>query len=91
MAGPDRRSQQEARSSSSTKRFCGNNRTAIDEWAKEGETVFSIGGKARGLPQATLPAFRSGRRGGAYVWGRGGRVFVVTNLMTAAGSFREGL
>lgn len=60
-------------------------------WAAKGKPFIPGAEKPSDLPQATIPAFPGAEGGGMYAFGgRGGRVFVVTNLDDSGpGSFRE--
>jgi hypothetical protein len=62
----------------------------IQEDAKAGKPYIPFAGKPDDLPQATIPAFPGAEGGGKYTFGgRGGKVFVVTNLNDdGEGSFR---
>lgn len=64
---------------------------AINEWAVKGKPYLPGAGKPEELPQAKIPAFPGAWGGGMYSFGgRGGKVFVVTNLNDSGpGSFRE--
>lgn len=63
----------------------------IQEWAAKGKPYLPGAAKPGDLPQAQIPAFPGAWGGGMYAFGgRGGRVFVVTNLNDRGpGSFRE--
>ncbi len=60
-------------------------------WAAKGKPYLPGAEKPSDLPQANIPAFPGAEGGGMYSFGgRGGRVFVVTNLNDSGpGSFRE--
>ncbi|MCP5519960.1 MAG: polysaccharide lyase [Verrucomicrobiales bacterium] len=64
---------------------------AIREWAARGKPYIPDADEPDDLPQAAIPAFPGAQGGGMYSHGgRGGKVFVVTNLNDAGpGSFRE--
>lgn len=64
---------------------------AILEWAAKGKPYVPDAAVPDDLPQAAIPAFPGAQGGGMYSHGgRGGRVFVVTNLNDdGPGSFRE--
>jgi pectate lyase len=66
---------------------------AIEEWAAKGKPYIPSAAKPSDLPQAEIPAFPGAQGGGMYSFGgRGGKVFVVTNLNDSGpGSFREAL
>ena len=66
---------------------------AIKEWEAKGKPYIPWAAKPEDLPQASIPAFPGAQGGGMYSFGgRGGKVFVVTNLDDAGpGSFREAL
>ena len=63
----------------------------LAEWAKKGKPFIPWAAKPEDLPQATVPAFPGAEGGGKYAFGgRGGRIFVVTNLADSGpGTFRE--
>lgn len=63
----------------------------IEAWAKKGKPYIRVARKPSDLPQAKIPAFPGAQGGGMYSFGgRGGRVFVVSNLKDSGpGSFRE--
>ncbi|HEY1790768.1 MAG TPA: polysaccharide lyase [Verrucomicrobiae bacterium] len=63
----------------------------IAEWAKKGKPFIPWAAKPEDLPQAKVPAFPGAEGGGKFSFGgRGGRIFVVTNLNDSGpGSFRE--
>jgi len=65
----------------------------IDEWQSKGKPYIPWAAKPDDLPQAAIPAFPGAQGGGMYSFGgRGGKVFVVTNLKNdGPGSFREAL
>jgi hypothetical protein len=65
----------------------------IREWEAKGKPYIPWAAKPDDLPQAAIPAFPGAQGGGMYSYGgRGGKVFVVTNLNDAGpGSFREAL
>ncbi len=60
-------------------------------WEAKGKPFVRVARKPSDLPQGTIPAFPGAEGGGMYSFGgRGGKVFVVTNLNDAgSGSFRE--
>jgi Pectate lyase len=66
---------------------------AIREWEAKGKPFLPGAAKPADLPQAKIPAFPGAWGGGMYSFGgRGGKVFVVTNLNDSGpGSFREAL
>lgn len=63
----------------------------ITEWASRGKPYLPGAGEPKDLPQAKIPAFPGAWGGGMYSFGgRGGKVFMVTNLNDSGpGSFRE--
>ena len=63
----------------------------IKEWEAKGKPYLPGAAEPKDLPQAKIPAFPGAWGGGMYSFGgRGGRVFVVTNLNDSGpGSFRE--
>jgi hypothetical protein len=66
---------------------------AIEEWQAKGKPYLPGAALPKDLPQASIPAFPGAWGGGMYSFGgRGGKVFVVTNLNDSGpGSFREAL
>ncbi|HRK29995.1 MAG TPA: hypothetical protein PLD59_02875 [Tepidisphaeraceae bacterium] len=64
---------------------------SIREWAAKGKPYIPGAAKPEHLPQAGIPAFPGAEGGGMFSFGgRGGKVFVVTNLNDSGpGSFRE--
>jgi hypothetical protein len=65
----------------------------IRTWEANGKPYVPWAAKPEDLPQAAIPAFPGAQGGGMYSFGgRGGKVFVVTNLDDRGpGSFREAL
>jgi hypothetical protein len=63
----------------------------LAEWAKKGKPFIPWAARPDDLPQAKVPAFPGAEGGGEFSFGgRGGRVFVVTNLADSGpGTFRE--
>ena len=63
----------------------------IKEWEAKGKPYLPGAAEPKDLPQAKIPSFPGAWGGGMYSFGgRGGKVFVVTNLNdSGAGSFRE--
>ncbi len=63
----------------------------IKEWAAKGKPYLPGAAEPKDLPQAKIPAFPGAWGGGMYSFGgRGGKIFVVTNLDDSGpGSFRE--
>ena len=63
----------------------------LEEWAKKGKPYLPRSVFPTDLPAATVPAFPGAEGGGKFSFGgRGGKVFVVTNLDDGGpGSFRE--
>ncbi len=64
---------------------------ALAEWAKKGKPYLPWASKPEDLPQAKVPAFPGAEGGGKFSFGgRGGKVFVVTNLADSGpGTLRE--
>ena len=64
---------------------------AIKQWEAKGKPYLPGAAEPKDLPQAKIPAFPGAWGGGMYSFGgRGGKVFVVTNLNDSGpGSFRE--
>ena len=60
-------------------------------WAKKGKPHIPSASKPEDLPQAKVPAFPGAEGGGKFSFGgRGGKVFVVTNLADSGpGTLRE--
>jgi hypothetical protein len=63
----------------------------LQDWAKKGKPYLPRATFPTDLPQANVPAFPGAEGGGKYSFGgRGGRVYVITNLAdSGAGTFRE--
>ncbi len=63
----------------------------ITEWAAKGKPYLPGAAEPKDLPQAKIPAFPGAWGGGMYSFGgRGGKVFVITNLSDSGpGTFRE--
>jgi len=63
----------------------------IAAWAKQGKPYIPWASKPEDLPQAKVPAFPGAEGGGKFSFGgRGGKVFVVTNLADSGpGTLRE--
>lgn len=63
----------------------------VRQWAAKGKPYIPGAARPQDLPQARIPAFPGAWGGGMYSFGgRGGRVYVVTNLQDRGpGSFRE--
>jgi hypothetical protein len=68
-----------------------NDAPAIAEWAKRGKPFIPWAAKPEDLPQSKVPAFPGAEGGGKYSFGgRGGKVYVVTNLADSGpGTYRE--
>ncbi|HEY3762504.1 MAG TPA: polysaccharide lyase [Verrucomicrobiae bacterium] len=68
-----------------------NDAPVIAEWTNKGKPYIPWAEKPSDLPQATVPAFPGAEGGGMYSFGgRGGRIFVVTNLADSGpGTLRE--
>jgi hypothetical protein len=64
---------------------------ALAEWEKKGKPFIPWASKPSDLPQAQVPAFPGAEGGGRFSFGgRGGKVFVVTNLADSGpGTYRE--
>ena len=64
---------------------------SIKDWEAKGKPYLPGAAEPKDLPQAKIPAFPGAWGGGMYSFGgRGGNIFVVTNLDdSGAGSFRE--
>jgi hypothetical protein len=65
----------------------------VKEWEAKGKPYIPWAAKPDDLPQASIPAFPGAQGGGMYSFGgRGGKVYVVTNLDDSGpGSFRAAL
>src|SRR5262249_54150747 len=65
---------------------------ALAEWEQKGKPFIPWAGKPDDLPQAKVPAFPGAEGAGKFSFGgRGGRIYVVTNLADSGpGTFREG-
>lgn len=65
----------------------------VKEWEAKGKPYIPWAAEPADLPQADIPAFPGAEGGGMYSFGgRGGKVYVVTNLDDSGpGSFREAL
>ena len=63
----------------------------LAEWEKKGKPFIPWASKPEDLPQAKVPAFPGAEGGGKYSFGgRGGKVYVVTNLADSGpGTLRE--
>lgn len=63
----------------------------IEQWARRNKPYIPWAAEPKDLPQADIPAFPGAQGGGMYSFGgRGGAIFVVTNLNDEGpGSFRE--
>ena len=63
----------------------------LEAWAKKGKPFIPWAAKPGDLPQAKVPAFPGAEGGGEFSFGgRGGRIYVVTNLADSGpGTFRE--
>ena len=60
----------------------------LEEWAKQGKPYLPRSIFPNDLPPATVPAFPGAEGGGKFSFGgRGGKVFIVTNLDGGRGSF----
>jgi hypothetical protein len=68
-----------------------NDAPAIAEWAKRGKPFIPWAAKPEDLPQSKVPAFPGAEGGGKFSFGgRGGKVYVVTNLADSGpGTYRE--
>jgi hypothetical protein len=68
-----------------------NDAPQIAEWEKRGKPFIPWAAKPSDLPQAKIPAFPGAEGAGEFSFGgRGGKVFVVTNLADSGpGTFRE--
>ncbi|HTR42854.1 MAG TPA: hypothetical protein VMH87_14670, partial [Pseudomonadales bacterium] len=64
---------------------------ALVEWGKRGKPFIPWAAKPEDLPQAKVPAFPGAEGGGKFSFGgRGGKVYVVTNLADSGpGTYRE--
>ena len=63
----------------------------LAEWEKKGKPFIPWASKPGDLPQANVPAFPGAEGGGKYSFGgRGGKIFIVTNLADSGpGTLRE--